>query len=53
MSHNLLIFLPDPEHETFPMGGTLAKYTGNHTEIAYLPVCHPEPLGSDGSGCVG
>jgi hypothetical protein len=53
MSRNLLIILFVPDHENFPMGGTLAKYAFKHTEIAYLAVCHPGPLSSEGSGCAG
>jgi len=53
MSHNLLIILSDPDHEKFPMGGTLAKYAVTHTKTAYPPVCHSGQLSLEGSGSAG
>lgn len=33
---NLLVILPHPDDENFPMGGTLAKYAANHTRVALV-----------------
>ena len=33
---SLLVILPHPDDESFPMGGTLAKYTANHTRVTLV-----------------
>jgi len=33
MNHTLLVILPHPDDESFPMGGTLAKYAANQTRV--------------------
>lgn len=32
-NQSLLVILPHPDDESFPMGGTLAKYAANHTHV--------------------
>lgn len=34
--NTMLVVLPHPDDESFPMGGTLAKYTANHTRITLV-----------------
>lgn len=36
MSHTLLVVLPHPDDESFPMGGTLAKYAAEGVEITLI-----------------
>lgn len=36
MNHTLLVILPHPDDESFPMGGTLAKYTALHTRVTLV-----------------
>jgi LmbE family N-acetylglucosaminyl deacetylase len=36
MSHTLLVILPHPDDESFPMGGTLAKYAAEGVEITLI-----------------
>lgn len=33
---NLLVILPHPDDESFPMGGTLAKYAADHTRVTLV-----------------
>lgn len=33
---SLLVILPHPDNESFPMGGTLAKYAANHTHVTLV-----------------
>ena len=33
---SLLVILPHPDDESFPMGGTLAKYAANHTHVTLV-----------------
>ncbi len=33
VNQSLLVILPHPDDESFPMGGTLAKYAANHTRV--------------------
>jgi LmbE family N-acetylglucosaminyl deacetylase len=33
---SLLVILPHPDDESFPMGGTLAKYAANHTRVTLV-----------------
>lgn len=36
MNHTLLVILPHPDDESFPMGGTLAKYAANQTRVTLV-----------------
>jgi LmbE family N-acetylglucosaminyl deacetylase len=36
MNHTLLVILPHPDDESFPMGGTLAKYAANQTRVTLI-----------------
>ena len=36
MNHTLLVILPHPDDESFPMGGTLAKYAANRIRITLV-----------------
>lgn len=39
---SLLVILPHPDDESFPMGGTLAKYAANHTHVTLICATHGE-----------
>ena len=36
MNHTLLVILPHPDDESFPMGGTLAKYAADHNHVTLI-----------------
>ena len=36
MNHTLLVILPHPDDESFPMGGTLAKYAAHQTHVTLV-----------------
>jgi LmbE family N-acetylglucosaminyl deacetylase len=36
MNHTLLVILPHPDDESFPMGGTLAKYAAHQTRVTLV-----------------
>jgi len=35
-NQHLLVILPHPDDESFPMGGTLAKYAADHTRVSLI-----------------
>jgi LmbE family N-acetylglucosaminyl deacetylase len=41
-SKTLLVILPHPDDESFPMGGTLAKYAANHARVTLICATHGE-----------
>lgn len=36
LQKTMLVILPHPDDESFPMGGTLAKYAANHTRVTLI-----------------